>query len=205
MQRTVPVTLRIRTRRICRVVRAFDPSGVKVNSASLTRLSGASTVSSRATWAGEFVADPSWHRLIAASTSSSAPRWCHDPSCGTVADLRQPLEHLVDGLGLRMDATREPSLSHTATALIDGQNRLQTCLIQYIIESSSESSPYHCRSVHQRRDSSPEVSAACRAQAIRGRPQMSLNPQISNSFRHQSQLATDAAAPYQMNQHPSTV
>jgi hypothetical protein len=28
---------------------------------------------------------------------------------------------------------------------IDGQNRRQTCLIQCIIESSSESSPYHCR------------------------------------------------------------
>jgi hypothetical protein len=29
----IPVTLRIRTRRICGVVRAFNPSGVKVNSA----------------------------------------------------------------------------------------------------------------------------------------------------------------------------
>ena len=35
-----------------------------------------------------------------------------------------PLEHLVDGLGLRMDATREPNRPRTATALIDGQNRL---------------------------------------------------------------------------------
>ena len=54
-------------------------------------------------------------------------------------------EHLVDGLGLRMDATREPNWPRTATALIDGQNGLQTGLIQRIIESSSESLPYHCR------------------------------------------------------------
>jgi hypothetical protein len=65
-----------------------------------------------------------WHRLIAASTSSSAPRSCHDPSRRTVADLRQPLEHLVDGLGLRMDATREPNRPRTATALIDGPTGL---------------------------------------------------------------------------------
>src|SRR5882757_1680485 len=82
------------------------------------------------------------------------------------------------------NAGAEPA-THT-TVLIDGENRLQTCLIQSIIESSSESSPYHCRSVHQRRDSSPGEPAARRAQTIRDRRQMSPNPQSSNSFRHQS-------------------
>jgi hypothetical protein len=42
--------------------------------------------------------------------------------------------------------------------------------------------------VHQRRGSSPGVSAAQLAQAIRDGRQMRPNPQIGNSFRHQSQL-----------------
>ena len=39
------------------------------------------------------------------------------------------LEHLVDGLGLRMQYRNRTDHIH-ATALIDGQNGLQTCLIQ---------------------------------------------------------------------------
>ena len=120
------------------------------------------------TWAGEFVAGLSWHRLIAVSTSGSAPRSCHDPSRRTVAEYANPrASRRRSG---PPDAIREPSRPSTVTALIDGQNGLQTCLIQCIIESSSESSPSHCRFVHQRRDSSPGVSAACRTRAIRERP-----------------------------------
>ena len=54
------------------------------------------------------------------------------------------LEHLVDGLGLRMQYRNRTDHVH-ATALIDGQNGLQTCLIECIIESSSESLPHRCR------------------------------------------------------------
>jgi hypothetical protein len=106
--------------------------------------------------------------LIAASTSNSAPRSCHDPSGRTVADYANPrASRRRSG---PPDAIREPNRPRIATALIDGRNGLQTCLIQCIIESASESLPHHCRYVHQRRDSSPGVSAARRAQAIRDRP-----------------------------------
>ena len=53
-------------------------------------------------------------------------------------------QHLVDSLGLRMQYGNRTDHVH-ATALIDGQNSLQTCLIQCIIESASESLPHHRR------------------------------------------------------------
>ena len=52
-------------------------------------------------------------------------------------------EHLVDGLGLRMQYGNRPATRSVAP--IDGRNGLQTCLIQCIIESASESLPHHCR------------------------------------------------------------
>jgi hypothetical protein len=140
----LPVTLHIRTCRICRMVRAFGPSGLEVSSAesdSAVRYRHGEFESSHG--AGEFVAGLSWHRLIAASTSSSAPRSCHDPGRRTVADYANPrASRRRSG---PPDAIREPNRPRAATALIDGRSGLQTCLIQCIIESASESLPYHCR------------------------------------------------------------
>jgi hypothetical protein len=69
----IPVTLHIRTCRICRMVRAFDPSGLEVNSAESDSAIRYRHGESRAHMGSEFVAGLSWHRLIAASTSSNAP------------------------------------------------------------------------------------------------------------------------------------
>jgi hypothetical protein len=81
-------------------------------------------VSSRATWAGEFGVDPSWHRLIAASTSISAPRWCHDPSCAARLLTTPTVEHRVDGLSLPMQYRNRADHVH-ATALVGKLNGLQ--------------------------------------------------------------------------------
>ena len=52
----VPVTPHIRTCLIGRMVRAFDPSGLEVNSAESDSAVGTGMVSRELTWAGEFVA-----------------------------------------------------------------------------------------------------------------------------------------------------
>jgi len=76
--------------------------------------------------AGEFVAGLSWHRLIAASTSSSA----RDRAMIQVAAqllITPTREHLVDGLA--SGCNPEPNRPRAAAALIDGRSGLQTCLI----------------------------------------------------------------------------
>ena len=87
----VPVTPHIRTCLIGRMVRAFDPSGLEVNSAesdSAVRYRHGEFESSHGQASSLLVCR--WHRLIAASTSSSAPRSCHDPSRRTVAVYANP-------------------------------------------------------------------------------------------------------------------
>ena len=107
----VPVTLHIRICRICRVVRAFDPSGVDVNSAESD-----SAVRCRH---GEF---DSSHGLASSllvrrgivdrgERVSSAPRSCHDPSCDTVADYANP--RASRRRSRPPDAIREPNRPRT--------------------------------------------------------------------------------------------
>jgi hypothetical protein len=65
---------------------AFDPSGVHVNSAesdSAVRCEHGEFESS--TWAGEFFAGPSWHRLIAASASATTGHGRVPPGWPTVS------------------------------------------------------------------------------------------------------------------------
>jgi hypothetical protein len=76
------------------------------------------------------------------------------------------LEHLVDGLGLRIQYGNRTDYVH-ATALIDGQNGLQTRLIQCIIESSSES---FTASLQVGASHSTQLAPACRQHAASGHP-----------------------------------
>ena len=53
-------------------------------------------------------------------------------------------EHLVDGLGFQMQYGNRTG--HAERPLLStGGYGLQTCLVQCIIESASESLPHHCR------------------------------------------------------------
>ena len=97
------------------------------------------------------------------------------------------LEHLLDSLGLRMQHRNRTDHIH-ATALIDGQNGLQACLIRCIIESSSESAAGGGITFDASR---PGVSAARRERTPSEPPQVTPNPQINKSFRHQTRVATN--------------
>jgi len=78
-------------------------------------------MSSRACMARRVGCCSSWHRLIAARTSSSAPRSRHDPSCGRVADYANPRASR-HGLGLWKQYRNQTGHVHATTALIDGRN-----------------------------------------------------------------------------------
>jgi len=57
--------------------------------------------------------------------------------------IAPPLEHLLDGLRLRMQQRNRPDDMHAAT-LVEGQISLPPGLIRCIIESLAESIPHRC-------------------------------------------------------------
>jgi hypothetical protein len=120
--------------------------------------------------------------------SSSAPRARHDPSCGTVADCANPrASRRRSG---PPDAIREPSRPRARPLLSTGK----TAFTPFSSNASLNHPVNHflvtagrCITFHTIRLG---VSAARHGRATWTDCKMSPNPQISNSFRHQSKVAT---------------
>jgi hypothetical protein len=89
-------------------------------------------------------------------------------------------QHLVDSLGLRMQYGNRTGHAQRPLLSTGGTN------FRPVSSNASLNQPVnHCRITAGKCISVETVRPECRQQAIRDRPQMSPNPQISNSFRHE--------------------